>query len=183
MDFQIRSAAESDWPGISRVVLAAFGEEEGKEIRDLIADLLVDPSAQPSLSLVATVEDDVVGHVLFTRAAIRGAEPPVSVAILAPLAVHPDEQGRGIGGRLIQEGIQRLEASEVALVFVLGDPGYYKRHGFAPAGVRGLDAPYPVPAEHADAWMVQALQPGILGHVRGQLLCADALDDPRYWLE
>ncbi|WP_207896275.1 hypothetical protein [Thiobaca trueperi] len=39
------------------------------------------------------------------------------------------------------------------------------------------------PAEHADAWMVQALEPGLIGPVRGQVRCADALGDPRHWQE
>jgi putative acetyltransferase len=69
------------------------------------------------------------------------------------------------------------------LVFVLGHPDYYPRHGFEPAGPQGLDAPYPIPAAHEDAWMVLALRPGVIGKLRGRVVCADALDKPEYWRE
>ena len=71
----------------------------------------------------------------------------------------------------------------MSLVFVLGDPGYYSRHGFSPAGIEGLDAPCSIPSEYADAWMVQALSPGVLERVSGQVVCADALHDPKHWQE
>ena len=67
------------------------------------------------------------------------------------------------------------------LVFVLGHPDYYPRSGFTPAGVHGLDAPYPILPEHAAAWMVQALRPGLLDSVTGTVRCSDVLNDPRYW--
>ncbi|NIP71638.1 MAG: N-acetyltransferase, partial [Gammaproteobacteria bacterium] len=78
-------------------------------------------------------------------------------AILAPLAVHPDHQGRGIGGSLVREGLARLKGAGVELVFVLGYPAYYAKLGLSPAGEKGFEAPHPIPPESADAWMVQAL--------------------------
>ena len=66
------------------------------------------------------------------------------MAILAPLAVVPDAQGQGIGGALIEHGLSLLQRSGVGLVFVLGHPGYYPRHGFEPAGRLGFDAPFPI---------------------------------------
>ena len=105
------------------------------------------------------------------------------MVILAPLAVIPDDQSKGIGGRLITEGMRRLAASGVDQVFVLEHPGYYPRFGFHPAGLHGLAASYPIPAENADAWMVQDLGSGLLGQVHGRVICADALDKPEYWVE
>lgn len=183
MSFQVQGSAESDQPAISAVVLAAFGAREGQEIADLVVDLLGDPSAHPLLSLVATHDDQVVGYILFTKTRIRDSQRRVSSAILAPLAVHPEHQNQGVGGRLIEEGIRRLKATGVELVFVLGHPGYYPKSGFSPAGIRGFDAPYPIPPENSGAWMVKELQPGIVERVSGQVICAEALDDPKYWLE
>lgn len=183
MPVQVRKAFTSDTQAISDVVLAAFGDVQGREIADLIAGLLDDPSAQPSLSLVVISDDRVAGHILFTNAQIKHPQPMVCSAILAPLSVHPVYQRQGLGGRLIEEGMKRLKAAGVELVFVLGHPGYYSRHGFSAAGIKGFDAPYPIPLEHADAWMVRELRPGIAGHVRGQVRCAEALHDPKHWRE
>jgi len=183
MNLQVRKAFESDKQAISDVVLAAFGDVHGQEIADLITDLLADPSAQPLLSLVATTNENVVGYILFTNARIKHSQRIVSTAILAPLSVHPEYQKQGIGGRLIREGLKRLKAAGVELVFLLGHPGYYPKYGFSAAGIKGFDASYPIPPENSGAWMVQELHPGVIGHVSGQVICADALNDPKYWRE
>lgn len=183
MNLQVRKAFESDTQAISDVVIAAFGDVQGQEIADLITNLLADPSAQPLLTLVATTNDNVVGHILFSNARIKHSQRIVSATILAPLSVHPEYQNQGIGGRLIKEGLKRLKAADVELVFVLGHPDYYPKYGFSPAGIKGLDASHPIPPKNSGAWMVQELHPGVIGHVSGQVICADALNDPKHWRE
>ncbi len=174
----VREATDSDLDAVLRVECDAFGHDKEAE---LVRHLMADPSAQPLLSLLAWVDEQAVGHVLFTRVRVGQAVNPA--AILAPLAVVPDAQKQGVGTALVRAGLERLAGSGVELVFVLGHPGYYPRHGFAPAGVHGLEAPYPIPTEHADAWMVQALQPDVIGTVRGKIICADALNKAEYWRE
>jgi putative acetyltransferase len=183
MSVCVRKAAESDHRAIADVVTMAFGPVEGAEVVQLIADLMADTSAQPVLSLVATLGDRVIGHVLFSRAWVETAGQEISASILAPLAVHPDFQRQGIGRQLVTEGLRQLAESDLDLVFVLGHPDYYPRFGFAEAGVRGFTAPYPIAARNAGAWMVQELRPGILGAVQGAVRCANAMDEPRYWRE
>lgn len=158
---------------------AAFGSDEEA---GLAQDLLNDPRAQPTLSLLATQGNRAVGHILFTRAVIGGA-PELTASILAPLAVTPDAQKRGIGGKLIRHGLQFLAKTSVDLVFVRGYPEYYRRHGFQPAGRLGFAAPYPIPAQYREAWMVQALRPGVIGKYSGVVICAAAMDRPEYWRE
>lgn len=182
MQVQIRESAPAETQAIADVAIAAFGNE-GQEIADLIVNLLADPSAEPRLSLVAIAAGRIVGQVLFTKAQIDRA-PEVPAAILAPLCVHPEFQARGIGGRLVREGLAALSAAGVGLVFVLGYPSYYPRHGFTKnAGALGFAATYSIPTEHAEAWMVRELRPGIVGKARGRIICADALDRPEYWRE
>lgn len=183
MEWHIRPAEAADAAPIHDLMQAAFGAAEGQEIAELVASLLADVTAEPRLSLVAAHDAAVVGHVLFTRADVESPEGRVRGSILAPLAVLPDYQSRGIGGRLIAKGVARLQATDATLLFVLGDPGYYCRHGFRPAAGMGLQAPYPMPAEQADAWMVQPLRPGHAGRVRGGVACAASLMDPRHWRE
>ena len=183
MSYHLRESIESDFNEISDVVMAAFGASEGSEIVDLIADLLVDPSAQPVLSLIAAVNKTIAGHILFTGVRLKPAPEEISAAILAPLSVHPDFQSRGIGGKLITEGLQRLVQSGIGLVFVLGHPTYYPKFGFLEAGVNGYEAPYPILPKNSGAWMVQELCPGIIGRVAGRVVCANSLDDPKYWHE
>lgn len=100
MKLQVRKAVETDKQAISDVVIAAFGKVQGQEIADLITDLVTDSSSQALLSLVATTDDNVVGHILFTYARIKHSQRMVSSVILAPLSVHPEYQNQGIGGHL-----------------------------------------------------------------------------------
>lgn len=180
---EIRQSTAADLAAISDLALAAFGIPEGAEIVGLIDALLRDATARPVLSLVATIDGVVVGHVLFTRVRLEPAGTDVAAALLAPLAVHPDHQSRGIGGQLVAAGLRHLADTGVGLVFVLGHPGYYPRFGFSAAGVRGLSAPYPIPEKNADAWMVLELRAGAIPNACSRVVCADALADPKYWRE
>ena len=183
MSLDIREADPSDEAAILALVCTAFGEAEGGEIADLVVDLCRDPTAQPALSLVAVSDKQIVGHILFTKVRLEGPRPDTASSILCPLSVHPAQQNHGVGGRLIEEGLSRLRTDGTALVFVLGHPGYYPRFGFTPAGARGFEAPYPILPANAEAWMVQALEPTTLAEASGRVVCADALDDPKHWVE
>jgi putative acetyltransferase len=175
----IREATASDLDVVLCVEDQAFGRED---VTNLTRDLLNDPSAEPLVSLLAFDDEQAVGHILFTAARLEG-EQQVATSILAPLAVVPDSQKRGIGGKLIERGLQILSEARVDLVFVLGHPGYYPRHGFQPAGRLGFEAPYPIPVKDADAWMLQSLRSGVIGAAGGKVICADALDQPEHWRE
>jgi putative acetyltransferase len=177
----VRQTLESDIADLRDIHLKAFGEEEGPEIAELVEALMEDATARPLVSLASVKDERLTGHILFTSVRLSGSARAVSASILAPLAVLPEEQSRGVGGALIRTGLGMLRESGTGLVFVLGHPGYYPRYGFVPAGELGFEAPYPVPEEHAAAWMVQELCPGLIGTVRGTVRCSDALDQPRYW--
>lgn len=177
---RIREAAPADVDAVLAIERRAFGHDKEAE---LVRTLLADPSAAPRLSLLAFRNTAPVGHILFTRARLTSPESTAPIALLAPLAVLPEAQRQGIGGRLIEAGLQRLARAGVDLVFVLGHPHYYPRHGFQPAGCLGFEAPYPIPAAHAGAWMVQGLRAGALDAGRGKVMCADSLDRPEHWRE
>ena len=178
---KVRAASLQDLATIMDIERRAFGEEEEAT---LVSNLMHDATAEPSLTLIASIDGQDVGHILFTAVTLNGPnQDAVTASILAPLAVVPENHGQGVGGALIQEGLKRLKASGVDLVFVLGHPEYYPRHGFQTAGVLGLTAPYPIEDKNAAAWMVQALKPDILGSVSGVVQCAKALHRAEYWVE
>lgn len=179
-EVSIREAAENDLEAVLAVEKEAFDrDDEGK----LVEQLLLDPTAKPLLSLIAFSGDNAIGHILFTKVSLLDAPRAISANILAPLAVVPNAQRQGIGGRLINEGLRRLTKTGIDLVFVLGYPKYYVRHGFKPAGCLGFTAPYPIPEKDADAWMVQPLREGVIDAISGKVVCAKSLDRPEYWRE
>lgn len=182
----IRKALDSDLDDVLSIERAAFGSDDGAEI---VQKLLGDNSAKPIVSLLAFPEDRAVGHIMFSRASLEPnrnsleSNDPLSISILGPLAVVPDAQKQGIGGKLIENGLDILSKSGVDLVFVLGHPTYYPRFGFRPAGNLGFEPSYPIPEKNADAWMVLPLLSEVIGLSSGKVICADSLDDPKYWRE
>lgn len=179
-DIHIREAKESDFDDVMRVEKEAFGYE--KEAI-LVSQLLEDKSAAPVLSLLAFKNDEAVGHILFTKATLNGKTSPL-IYLLAPLAVKPQHQKQGIGGMLINEGLEKLRKIGAEMVFVLGHESYYPKYGFKQdAGCMGFDSPYPIPEEHAGAWMVYPLNPESSDKVKGKVICADALNKPEHWRE
>ena len=175
----IRQALDSDLDDIFSIQRAAFDSDECVEI---VQNLLGDKSAKPVFSLVALQENKIVGHILFSRATLE-THTSLSLSILGPIAVVPELQKQGIGGKLIKNGLDILSKSGIDLVFVLGHTTYYPRHGFKPAANLGFEPSYPIPEKNVDAWMVQALRPAIIGNFRGKVICADSMNDPKYWRE
>ncbi|MCK6369922.1 MAG: N-acetyltransferase [Gammaproteobacteria bacterium] len=172
---QIREACPADYPSIADVHLDAFGAE-GPTVAELALALLADESARPQLALVAEEDGKVIGSIIFSSVQVDGAKD-VTASILAPLAVARGRQRRGVGRELIASGLDVLRRGGANLVFVLGDPRYYERHGFS-AG-HGVRAPYDLP--YPEAWMAQALQGVELDRVSGRLRCARSLDRPELW--
>ncbi len=173
----IRSASSKDNAAILDLLEIAFGQ---KEEAVLVDDLLVDESAWPMINMIAEENEKVVGHILFTRAIVEGSDDLHH--ILAPLAVHPDFQERGIGKSLIDEGLRQCAAIGSVLVFVLGDPSYYTRYGFAKdAGKKGYAAPFTLPEKWADAWMFQCINNTESNP--GKVQCANAMNKEHYWRE
>lgn len=127
-------------------------------------DALRGSGASP-VSMVAVEDGTVVGHVLFSPVSIE-PEPRNGLRAvgLAPLAVLPARQRRGVGSDLVKSGIEECRRRGYDAIFVLGDPAYYRRFGFAPAAARGLRCALPVPEE---AFMVTETRPGALNGARG----------------
>jgi len=116
-----------------------------------------------TLSLVAVEGDVVVGHIAFSPVVVEGDGRVVEGVGLAPMAVAPAQQRRGIGGRLIAAGLDRLRADGHPFCVVLGHPAYYPRHGFVAARAYGLRWE----RGHDQAFFALALGAGGLAGVAG----------------
>jgi putative acetyltransferase len=155
----VRPESKSDMEAIQRVNREAFGRAG----EATLVDALRQAGALP-VSLVAVVENQVVGHIAFSPVPIMGADSPVRVAGLGPLAVLPGYQGQGIGARLVEAGLDACRHQEIEIVVVLGHADYYPKFGFAMASAAGLTCEYAVPPE---AFMVSELSPGVLAGLAG----------------
>ena len=138
MDVDIREAGDVDTPAVEAVVEAAFGAQ-GASVNDVMARLRgVEDMA---VELVAESDGEVVGCVALSRAWLDARERLVDVLVLSPLAVAPDHQRQGIGGRLLAAVPGVAEGLGAPLVFLEGDPRYYGRHGWSAASAHDLERP------------------------------------------
>jgi len=113
----------------------------------MVGQLRDNPRFIPELSLVALNGDMVVGHILFFPIDIVTADDRKTSLSLAPLAVHPDHQGKGIGGSLVLEGLSVARSLGFDSVIVTGHPAYYPRFGFKPASEWDIRSPVEAPDE------------------------------------
>jgi len=138
---RIRAETPADETAISRVIARAFaGESHSSHTEQFIVTALRNSGAL-AISLVATREAEVVGHIAFSPVTISdGASGWYG---LGPLAVEPVLHGQGIGSALIHAGLAQLRGAGAAGCVVLGDPGYYGRFDFRQA--EGVVYPGPPP--------------------------------------
>ena len=95
----------------------------------------------PELSLVAEIDTQVVGHILFFPLNIVSGEEAVEVLSLAPMAVLPEYQQKGIGKKLVTEGLKKSKEMGYKAVVVLGHPTYYPKFGFERASKWNIKLP------------------------------------------
>lgn len=178
----IKETVASDFNDIMKVEEQAFGSVKEAQ---LTSDLLGDKTAEPILSLLAFYEEKAIGHILFTRVYLNEMDvnQPL-IHLLAPLAVMPAYQKQGVGGLLINNGLKRLKEMGSKKVFVLGHMEYYPKFGFIPDALKlGFSAPYSIPEEYANAWMVQSLISNGLIIGKGKVICANELNKEEHWRE
>lgn len=158
-DPTVRRARLKDAHAIAALNTAAFGGEA--EVR-LINRLRQE--GRIVVELVALLDEGVVGHIVFSGIPVEVGGVAVPTLALAPMAVAPDRQRRGIGTALVEAGLAGARAMAADAVFVVGHPTYYPRFGFSPDIAARFEAPYSGPA-----FMALELTPGSLaggGRVR-----------------
>ena len=153
--FTIRASKPKDVAAIHSIHKAAFeSETEANLVRSLFED------GDVVLSLVAECGEQIVGSVIYSRLLIDGENKRANA--LAPISVLPERQSQGIGGALIGQAHAHLKAAGESLVFVLGDPAYYRRFGFSTESASAFRTPYDGPYQMTLALDEDAAKSGIV---------------------
>jgi putative acetyltransferase len=135
----VRAAVRpKDEVGILALVAAAFSDaiRDASEELAIVRNTWVAKDASQLIELVADDNDTVVAHALAAPGRIGGV--PTSVAGVAPVCVAPSHQQRGIGTALMESLVLAATSRCWPLLVLLGNPAYYSRFGFEPAGPLGL---------------------------------------------
>ncbi len=159
MQATIRDEKPEDTSAIRRLNEQAFGQSQEARLIDLLR-----ANGAVLLSLVATVDDRVVGHILYSPVRVGSGPSELRGAGLGPMAVLPERQRKGVGSKLIAEGTERLRESKCPFIVVLGHPAYYPRFGFVVASRHGLRCQWEVPDE---VFMVLPLDASKLSAISG----------------
>jgi putative acetyltransferase len=155
----VRQENPGDEAAIRRVNEQAFGRPDEAALVEALRH-----DGALALSLVALLDGEIVGHVAFSPITMEPPGPS-SVVALAPLAVLPERQRKGIGLRLTQAGLEACREAGWDVAIVLGHPAYYPRAGFQRASPHGITCAFDVPDE---AFMVVALREGALKTCKGR---------------
>jgi len=153
---EIREERPNDIAAVRELNRRAFGQDQESNIVDALR-----ANGGALLSLVATVNDRVVGHIMYSPLSIGGN---VTGAALGPMAVLPDCQRQGIGTKLVEAGNRNLKAAGCPFIIVVGHADYYPRFGFKPASENGIKCEWDVPD---DVFMLLVLDQAKMEGVSG----------------
>lgn len=146
----IRKEKNTDKEKIWKVNAEAFESEAEAHLVNALRD-----SGISFISLVAEEDEEIVGHILFTAVELIGDDSGLKIMGLAPMAVLPKLQKKGIGSQLVKTGIENCSTQGYDAIVVLGHPEYYPKFGFVPSLKYGIKSEYDAPDE---AFMVLELK-------------------------
>ena len=155
MSIEVREERVEDVTAIRAVNKRAFDQDHECTIVDALR-----ANGAVLLSLVATLDDRVVGHIMYSPITVG----EMTGAALGPMAVDPSDQRQGIGSKLVQAGNLKLKDAGWPFIIVLGHPNFYPRFGFRPAGVLGITCEWEVPE---DVFMILGLDEEKMQSVSG----------------
>ncbi|WP_239256557.1 GNAT family N-acetyltransferase [Listeria ilorinensis] len=157
---------------IREILTEAFGRQEEA---DLVERIRATAYYQPALSLVAERNDRTLsGYLLLSELEWKTADETRLILGLAPLAVRPARQKKGIGSALVEEGLRLAKEKAYPAVAVLGHAAYYPKFGFRPSTDFGIPAPFAVPEEN---YLLLELYPDSLKGMTGTIQYPDAFSE------
>ena len=146
-------------------------------VSDFAVNLLNEKHPVKIISLVAIVNNKIVGHAAFSPVYLENTNEHFGY-ILAPLAVSPNFQKNKIGSSLIKYGLDTLSNIGPFIVFVYGDPQYYSRFGFKTDLANNFIPPYTL--RFPEGWHALRLNSAVFPE-GGKIRCVHSLNDPSLW--
>jgi len=152
MNVKIRKEEPCDMPFVFDLIQLAFENEQHSDHQEqiLVDSLRRSPEFIPELSIIAESEGKIVGYLLLTKIQIVNHENQQiqNSLALAPVAVLPQFQGKGVGSKLILYSHQIAKELGFRSIILLGHADYYPKFGYVPASVYAIKLPFDAPDEN-----------------------------------
>ncbi|RLC10686.1 MAG: GNAT family N-acetyltransferase [Deltaproteobacteria bacterium] len=161
---------------IKQLFTQVFSDSEGELIGNLTYDIMTATDAQDLYGFVAAENEQIIGSIFFTRLTFENG---VNAFILAPVAIHASCQGKGIGQKLINFGINQLKENGVRIVFTYGDHNFYSKVGFKLITEKIAKAPLKL--TYPEGWLAQSLVSDEIEPIGGDSSCVEAFNKPEIW--
>ena len=158
------------------VFTSSEGEKEGKLIGELSLSLALGIDNEEIICFCACEKDSIIGAVFFTLLKFNS---PVKVYMLAPVAVSTENQGKGIGQTLINNGLNEIKKRSANVVVTYGDPSYYSKVGFQALSEQVIQAPFKLSMPFG--WLGQSLTEEPIPAINERSVCVKEFNDPVYW--
>jgi len=152
------------------------GEEEGKIIGNLASELSTNTNNKEIICIGAYKNESIIGAIFFTRLSLN---EPISVYMLAPVAVSTKHQGIGVGQALINYGLKELKSRSVSVVITYGDPAFYTKVGFKSLSEQVIQAPLNL--SMPEGWLGQSLTDKPIPTINERPICVEEFNDPTLW--
>lgn len=152
------------------------GQSEGETIGRLVRDFMDSNDSNDLYCFIATENEQIIGSIFFTRMIF---ESGIKAFILSPVATHTDHQGKGVGQKLINFGLNALKENGVELAITYGDPDFYSKVGFSVIAEQVVPAPQKL--EQPEGWLAQSMVGDEIEPIAGKSHCVEALNKPELW--
>lgn len=166
MDLIIRTENEADHHQVALLIEDAFRTEHFSDHQEqfLVDRLRRSTEFIPELSLVATFNDQIIGHILLTKIEVKNNKQSNQLLALVPVSVSPMFQKQGVGTQLIHSAHAKAKELGFTAVVLLGQDGYFKKFGYEPTSTYGIEFPIDIPEKYC---MVKSLSKNALKNVNG----------------
>lgn len=163
MQVTIRQEKPEDFEVVFKLIEKAFEPVQLSDHKEqfLVERLRKSNAFVPELSMVAEIENKIVGHILLTKLKIKNGQNEFDSLALAPVSILPEYQGNGIGGMLIEQAHKKARELGYKSIILLGHEKYYPRFGYQQADKFAIELPFEVPKENCMA--VELIKGGLTG--------------------
>lgn len=157
----LRQETKNDYKAVFNLIKEAFKNEALSDHKEqfLVERLRKSDAFIPELSIVAEIDEKIVGYILTTKLKIKNESNEFESLALAPVSVLPEFQGKGIGGKLIIESHKKAKELGHKSIVLLGHENYYPKFGYQQADTFGIEFPFNVPKQNCMA--VELIENGL----------------------